>query len=165
MDVKKLGPPKNEWRTPPQILWAIEEAFKVEFAFDPCAASDGNHLTIPEYLTAEDDGLKQPWTTGPAWVNPPYDSKWEWVEKAYNELMVRGIESFVLLESCTDTEQFHKWAQKTDIYLLRPRIKFLGADLKPIGNGFRGSILLHFDKDRDFSIKCLDLTPFVVKVE
>lgn len=161
VDSKKVGPSKNEWRTPPALVKAIEDHFKIKFTLDPCAAP-GNHLGIKNFYTKAANCDAHPWF-GVVWVNPPYDEKWAWVRKAWLESVKRNADVWVLLESCTDTVQFHNWAHQGEVYLLRGRIKFLGDDLKPIGNGFRGSILFHFKKKictRLPRIQLLDLTLF-----
>lgn len=59
-DAKVQGPPKNEWRTPPALIAAIERYFKIWFTLDPCAAPD-NHLKIENFYTEADDGLSKNW--------------------------------------------------------------------------------------------------------
>lgn len=145
VDSKKIGPPKNEWRTPPEFVKQIEDYFKIKFTLDPCAAKD-NHLKIENTITESEDGLIKNWH-GVVWVNPPYDTKWIWVRKAFLEMCKRGADCWVLMEACTDTIQFHSWVPCCEVYLLRGRIKFLGDDLKPFGNGMRGSMLLHFSNN------------------
>lgn len=58
----------DNWPTDPAVFARLNEEFG-PFELDVCA-SDENHK-CPKYYTAEDDGLKQPWT-GRVWMNPPY---------------------------------------------------------------------------------------------
>ena len=156
VDSKRVGPPKNEWRTPPQFLEAVERYFDIKFTLDPCAAPD-NHLKIPEFFTAKDNGLSWPWE-GVVWVNPPFETKWLWVRQAYLESLDRGADVWVLLENCTDSLDFHSWAPLCEVYLLRGRIAFLGPGLRSFGSGFRGYMLLHFRRGVEPVIRAVDLT-------
>lgn len=154
VDAKVKGPPKDTWRTPPDLLRLLEDRFCLRFTLDPCSAPD-NHLGLESFFTEEDDGLSRAWF-GTVWVNPPFSNKWEWVSKAFLEAVKRRVESWILIENVTDSRQFHSWAPLCIVYLLRGRIAFLGEDLKPIGNGFRGSMLLRFGRGRG-EINLLDL--------
>ena len=155
VDAKKVGPPKNEWRTPPAFLRAVESHFGIHFTLDPCAATD-NHLEIPNTFTEKEDGLLKTWW-GTVWVNPPFDSKWIWVRKAYLESMKRRVDAWVLMEADTGTIQFHLWAPLASVYLIKTRIPFLNHDLKKVGTGCRGHLLMRFSPTGDKDIQLLDL--------
>jgi len=62
----------SEWRTPKFIF----DALKLEFALDPCGPQ-GGYYCVPakKIYTAADDGLRQPWGDGLAFVNPPWSEK------------------------------------------------------------------------------------------
>lgn len=155
VDAKSRGPEKDTWRTPPEVLKRIETLFMLKFTLDPCSAPD-NHLGLETFYTEKDDGLRKAWS-GIAFVNPPYSNKWEWVSKAFREATRADIESFVLLENLVESKDFHAWSPVCDTYLLKGRIKFLNDKLEPEGNGFRGSMLLHFKPRIGGGIYLLDL--------
>src|SRR5262245_38884438 len=62
----------SEWRTPKFIF----DALGLEFAVDPCGPQNG-FCCVPakKIYTAVDDGLRQPWGDGLAFVNPPWSEK------------------------------------------------------------------------------------------
>jgi hypothetical protein len=62
----------SEWRTPKFIF----DALRLQFAVDPCAPMDGFYcVPADRRLTMQDDGLRQPWGKGSAFVNPPWSGK------------------------------------------------------------------------------------------
>jgi DNA N-6-adenine-methyltransferase Dam len=62
----------SEWRTPKFIF----DRLGLQFALDPCSPADGYHV-VParRTLTAHDDGLRQSWGEGLAFVNPPWSDR------------------------------------------------------------------------------------------
>ena len=68
----------DEWYTPPWVF----NACGVIFDLDVCAPVDPQLRTVParRYLTADDDGLLQPWH-GTVWCNPPYSRADPWVTR------------------------------------------------------------------------------------
>lgn len=168
-DSKKRGPPKDTWRTPPDLLARIEKHFNIKFTLDPCAAPD-NHLKIEKTYTEADNGLAYKWVAPPVhyvpgpdkkgsiWVNPPFKTKWMWAARCLSAAL-DGEDVWFLIEAGTDTFDFHLWARYGKVYLLRRRIEFLGDNLETFGSGFRGSALFHFRKGLGTGIELLDLYP------
>ncbi|WP_252192268.1 phage N-6-adenine-methyltransferase [Secundilactobacillus kimchicus] len=80
---------KELWETPQEFFDNLDN--KYHFTWD-LAASDTNHK-CPSYFTEEDNSLKQDWhkLKGNLFLNPPYGRNIKvWVEKAYNESILRG---------------------------------------------------------------------------
>ena len=69
--------PANEYYTPAWIF----EGMALRFDLDVCSPKD--HVTaVPadKFYTIDDDGLSSDWT-GRVWMNPPYSSPTEWIDK------------------------------------------------------------------------------------
>jgi phage N-6-adenine-methyltransferase len=97
------------------------------------AASRQTHK-VRRYFTAEKDGLKQDWI-GPCWMDPPYRSIREWVEKAYKESQ-KGATVVALLPVWSGDSWFHDFCVPfAHITLLRHRLRFTG----PTSRGFQAT--------------------------
>lgn len=83
-------------------------------AFDLDAAACAEAHVAERYFTAEDDGLKQPWT-GRVWCNPPYSDIGPWVEKAWTEIESGRCLLVAMLLPATRTEQAW-WQQLVEPY-------------------------------------------------
>lgn len=68
----------DEWYTPKWLF----DALGLTFSLDVCAPLDQTHSSVPadRMLTAQDDGLAQPWH-GTVWCNPPYSSPEPWARR------------------------------------------------------------------------------------
>jgi len=91
---------KTDYKTPPVI-----KAVFVKW-FDPCPLGVRNF-----------DGLKIRWAKR-NFVNPPYDKKTDWIEKAIYE-QKKGNTTVMLLPVDTSTRWFH------DLVLPNAKIKFI----------------------------------------
>lgn len=112
---------KDDRPTPQALFDELHSEF--EFTLD-VAASKAN-AKCPEFYTADDDGLQQPWH-GTVWCNPPYSEIRPWLDKAVSE-SVNGVTSVFLLPSATDTKWFHEVVLPyAEIRFLPGRLKFEG---------------------------------------
>ena len=159
-------PHKDEWRTPPEFVAAVEWALwnrsiiRGRFWLDPCAALD-NHLRMPEFFTKETDGLLRFWSRGlfrPVFVNPPFSQKERWIIKSRLEAK-NGSTVVILLETATDSRLFHEVISKSLVFLLRRRVSFLNDKLERTGYGQRGHILSIWGPGIIPCIHILDLRP------
>lgn len=119
-----------EWASPRAMVSEYSENFG-PFTFDPCASAE--NTTAPEFLTVEDDGLKQPWK-GRIWLNPPYGRIIRnWMVKANEELDSGRVQCIVaLLPARTDTRWFHDEVvdKGHEVRFLRGRVRY-GEGLAP----------------------------------
>jgi len=115
--------------TPAPLLDVLTGVFG-PLALDPCA-DPGSPVRADRYIYESDDGLVQPWTCdGPVFVNPPYSHGAAFARRGFEEWR-RGACPIVilLLRSRTDGSLFHDClVEFGDVFLLRDRIRFVGAD-------------------------------------
>jgi len=103
---------KDDWETPDWLM----KHFKGHF--DPCP----NH---PDF-----DWLRSDWKS-PAFVNPPYSSPKEWVEKAI-EQSKKGISVVMLLRVDVSTEWYKLLIEQgAHIAFFNERIHFKGSHGSP----------------------------------
>ena len=150
---------KDRFETPMYIVRLLERFlsryFKIKdfkITLDPCA-SPNNAKCILFYIK-EIDGLSFSWEGHKVFVNPPYNNKVEWLEKAYLEGLKENTIVVVLIPVATSTEYFRKLCWKAKLILfVQGRIQFL-LDGKPIidkngkktGNNLDSMVLI-FDGD------------------
>lgn len=111
----------DEWATPQDLFDKLDNEF--HFTTDVCA--NETNAKCKSYFTKEQNGLKQEWSGGVFWCNPPYGKEiGKWVQKASES------ESTVvmLLPARTDTKWFHNYIYgKAEIRFIRGRLKFGGS--------------------------------------
>ena len=109
------------WATPQDLFDRLDAQYG--FETDVCATPE--NAKCPQYYTAADDGLRQPWR-GVCWMNPPYGREiGAWMRKAY-ESSIGGATVVCLVPARTDTSWWHDYAAKGEIEFLRGRLKFGG---------------------------------------
>lgn len=115
------------WETPQWLFDELNKEFN--FTLDVCA--DINTHKCEAYYDEETDGLSQNWQcpiehNTVAWMNPPYGRQIsKWIEKAYNEALIREVVTVALLPARTDTKWFHDFIyNKHEIRFLKGRLKF-----------------------------------------
>jgi phage N-6-adenine-methyltransferase len=126
--IQKPGRSKQDYRTPVVFLEAVKRRFGITtFAID-LAASDENRVA-PQYFTATEDALSQPWRAadrGWGWCNPPFANIGDWVEKAYRESRL-GAHIVMLLPAGVGANWWRDWVHgKAFVLLLNGRITFVG---------------------------------------
>lgn len=143
----------NEYYTPKQIV----EMFG-HFTYDPATTPEkAADLDIPNYDTAETDGLKADWTLyNSIWCNPPFTLKAEFLRKAqdYYDRTGGGIYMLIPIGYLT-TKAFHAICKGAKIFLPNGRIKFEpGRDKKAKSPAF-GSVIIKLDDH--WSIEPIDI--------
>lgn len=111
----------SKYETPQLLFDKINEEFN--FTLDVCA--DVNTFKCDKYFDEEIDGLSQDWSNDICWMNPPYDSCYEWIEKAHKECQ-KGATVVALVPARTDTKWFHNivLANNYEVRFLKGRLKF-----------------------------------------
>jgi site-specific DNA-methyltransferase (adenine-specific) len=118
----------NEWATPDAIFAKIDAAYG-PFDLDPCCTKET--AKCKTFITAEQDGLSQPWSQFRVFMNPPYGRAiGKWVQYAY-EQSCNGGYVVCLIPSRTDTKWWHKYCMRAErIVFFKGRIKFVQAGKK-----------------------------------
>ena len=115
------GKNRIEYETPDDVFDHYNQMY--HFYMDVCA-SHQNHK-VRRYYTAATDALTKDWI-GPVWMNPPYVSIRQWIEKAYKESL-RGATVVGLLPTWTSDAWFHDFVVPyAQIIFLRKRLRFVG---------------------------------------
>lgn len=113
----------DDWATPMEFYRTLDHEFG--FVLDVCASP--TNAKCSRYFTADDDGLAQDWSPGPAFMNPPYgDGIMEWVAKAWSESR-RGVLVVGLVPARTDTEWWHRYVIGREVRFVKGRLKFGGS--------------------------------------
>ena len=132
----------QDWITPPWLVGVVERLAGGMIDLDPCASAarkpsapgTENPVGARVFLTAEENGLRQPWgenldpTIRTVYVNPPYKRQQEWVEKVIEETekSERRLSIWLLGPSFTDQPWYGlalSWA--TSEWHVRGRVRFL----------------------------------------
>jgi phage N-6-adenine-methyltransferase len=112
-----------EWATPQFLFDALDAEFG--FEIDVCARAD--NAKCRTFFSPDDDGLSRDWGDAVCWMNPPYGRAISrWMQKAY-EAAKNGATVVCLVPARTDTDWWHRFAQRGEVRLLRGRVKFGGA--------------------------------------
>ena len=106
---------KDEWLTPPSILWSLGP-----FDLDPCAPRERSWPTATPHFSINDDGLSHDWF-GRVWLNPPYSKTTQWLERLADH--GNGI---ALVFARTETRWFftHVWQRASAVFFFKGRIAF-----------------------------------------
>jgi phage N-6-adenine-methyltransferase len=108
----------DEWETPQDLYDRLNQEF--QFTLDVCA-SDENHKCA-NYFTQEDDGLNQSWT-GVCWMNPPYSTIAEWMQKAW-ESAQDGATVVCLIPARVGSGHWWDYGRYGQVRFLKGRLKF-----------------------------------------
>ncbi len=108
------------WSTPQALFDRLNKWFC--FTVDVCATAD--NAKCDTYFTECEDGLAQEWE-GTCWMNPPYGRGIkEWIAKAYGSAMKNKATVVCLLPARCDTQWWHEYCAKGEVYFIKGRIKF-----------------------------------------
>jgi len=99
----------DNWRTPPEILYELDQEFN--FDFDPCP-----------YPKPDWNGLEIEWGSC-NFVNPPYSETGLWVKKAIEEYK-KGKKVIMLLRLDASTNWFRSLISIAEIRLFDDRLHF-----------------------------------------
>lgn len=117
---------KQDWETPDTIFNSLNQ----EFHFDIDIASSKSNAKCNKFFTKDDDALSKDWSTlGNVFCNPPYNELPIWVEKAYQESLIKHDGVIVLLITARpETVYWHKFIfKKAEIRFIKGRLKFSNA--------------------------------------
>jgi len=111
-----------EWPTPDAVFDVLDGRY--HFTLDACATAE--NAKCERFFTPEQDALRQEWT-GSVYVNPPYGREISrWMKKAL-ESSERGATVVCLVPSRTDTDWWHNYSMKGNIFFIRGRLRFGNA--------------------------------------
>lgn len=117
----------DEWGTPQWLFDALDKEFG--FTLDPC--SDGVNAKCKKFFTPTENGLLMSWGTETVFMNPPYSEVDAWMRKAYGAAQ-EGATVVSLIPARTDSGWWHEYAMKSEVRLIRGRLRF-GDDRKRFG--------------------------------
>ena len=130
---------KDEWLTPPNILYALGE-----FDLDPCAPKNRPWATAKTHYTKSDNGLLLPWK-GRVWLNPPFGAG---VDKWLERLCGHG-NGVALLPARTETNTYFTWVweKAASVLFLAGRLHFYHGNGKKAGPAGWGCCLVAYGGD------------------
>jgi site-specific DNA-methyltransferase (adenine-specific) len=119
-----------DWRTPPEVVAVVRQAFGGRIDLDPCAPPDPAHTIAKGNLAgpagSPADGLAAEWH-GSVYVNPPFGDLAAWAAKCAAEAR-GGAEVILLLPARTDTAYWHDHVATASLVCFwRGRLRFVGA--------------------------------------
>lgn len=131
----------DEWYTPRYIFDALEGDKGRFFDLDVAAPPGGpRHLSVEEFFTKTDDGLKQLWW-GTVWMNPPFghqSTKRAWLTKFFDH-----GDGIALLPDRTSAPWFQEFAPMADVLcFVSPKVKFERPDGTLGGSPGTGTCLM-----------------------
>jgi len=114
---------RMDWETP-QFLF---DALDAEFGFDVDVCALKATAKCKDFFSPYNCGLANDWGICVCWMNPPYGREiGRWMRKAY-ESAKAGATVVCLVPARTDTDWWHRFAQRGEVRLLRGRLKFRGS--------------------------------------
>ena len=132
---------KDDWATPKTIV-----AHFGRFDYDPATTeTKAEEFGIPNFDTAETDGLKSDWTRFyRIWINPPFTRKQEFLKKAVETFWQTKADIYVLLPiEFLTTKSFHDILRPWGgvVYVPNGRIKFESFETKASSPAFGSCVM------------------------
>lgn len=118
-DENRFESANQEWETPDDLFAALDRIFG--FTRDVCASPD--NAKVVDFWTEEDDCLTKTWD-GICWMNPPYKDMKRFISKAFDER--ENATTVCLIPARTNTNWWHDWCMKGEVWFIRGRPKFKG---------------------------------------
>ena len=114
---------------------------------DPATSKEANRIVKAwNFYTVHDSGLEHEWF-GNIWLNPPYAQPAikQFAEKVKSEVETKRVKQIcILVNNATETGWFQSLLSVADaICLVNKRIRFLDANLNPVGTPLQGQIILY----------------------
>ena len=123
---------KDLWQTPKTLFDSLNKEFG--FTVDVCA-SDKNKLCF-RYYSEENSALKNQWSDGTHFINPPYSKTNEFLLYAAKQAKTNNVDIVALVNANTDTKWFADAARTAnEIRLITGRVGFV----KPSGEKANGN--------------------------
>lgn len=125
---QKPGRSKQDYGTPPEFIEAVKRRLCVS-AFDWDLAATYDNAIAPNFFSAADDALAQPWPAGPNWLNPPFARIAPWVRKAKEELCgERESQTVMLVPAAVGSNWWRDYVHGVaDVIFINGRIRFVGC--------------------------------------
>lgn len=126
MPKQKPGRSRQDYGTPPELLYALKKRLHIhEFSIDLAASPE--NAVASQYYTEADDALVQDWVfNGWAWLNPPFGDIEPWVAKAANEAE-KGANIVMLVPASVGSNWWSAYVEHYSYQLfLNPRLTFVG---------------------------------------
>lgn len=111
---------RSDWETPDDLFKKVDDIF--HFTRDVCASKD--NTKCDNFWTKENSCLNKRWE-GINWMNPPYKNMKPFIEKAYKER--KNAITVCLLPARTNTNWWHDYCMRGEIYFICGRPKFKGC--------------------------------------
>ena len=137
---------RDDWQTPPEFWDWLDARYRFDADIDRCQPRVKGW--------GKKDALNTDWHTAGRvlYCNPPYGRQVDlWLAQGAAAAR-KGSTVVFLLPARTDTVWFHEYAGRADVYLVRGRLSFVGADA---GAPFP-SMLMVFGPGRGGVVKLLD---------
>ncbi|NVK17507.1 MAG: helix-turn-helix domain-containing protein [Methylocystaceae bacterium] len=114
----------DAWNTSAEFLKLIHQVVP-EFCID-VASNQNSLVNARSHFYESHDGLAQEWKGQYIWLNGPYSTISDWIDRADTEYKNGNAKTIIaLLPSRTNTGYFHdKIAGKADIIFIKKRLKF-----------------------------------------
>jgi phage N-6-adenine-methyltransferase len=119
-DKNRFASKNQSYETPDELYSRLNEMF--HFTRDVCASAE--NTKCPSFWSAENSCLDKKWD-GVNWMNPPYKNMKQFIKKAYDERS-RAI-TVCLIPARTNTQWWHNYCMKGEIYFICGRPKFKGC--------------------------------------
>lgn len=137
-----------------------------KFDYDPATTDEkAKEFGIADYDTVETDGLKRDWTKfKKIWINPPFNQKKEFLQKAVDTLLANQYATIYILLPIAYlcTKAFHDIMKtidnKYDIFIPNGRIKFETGDDKKLKTPAFGSVIIQMASYSNLDVCLMDIT-------
>jgi hypothetical protein len=128
------GYDSDEWYTPAVFVEAARTVLG-EIELDPASCALANTVVqAARYIDKKHDGLRLPWCTGALWLNPPYSSTQEWVDKLIEEFDgERTDAAIIVVNNATETRWFQALLRRFPVCFPASRLAFWRHDHANVG--------------------------------